>query len=308
MDPKKHFATNLRTECLRFKSIAHICRGTGINRQQFNKYLAGQFLPNQNTRKKLSAFLGIAEDKLFRDPNAIVHDEVTSSSDAVPIKKNLLVFLTQAAETLAQLGLGSPTKKSNFQSGYYLCYFPLQGYQDILVRTLVKISKRDNFTVFNRHTFFKSAQFPARTISKSRHLGIILESRNETYLLATKTSEPFHLSVMTISDNPNYGGTIKMGLALTRGTNNSFSSRVCLQFVGSEFSAGKHCAKLSGVVKSNDPSVPQSIALAMAAKSETIQGQLGIPNIEEMLMFYGDLNKVVEINSPPPKKKKLSAS
>lgn len=303
MDPRKYFAANLRTECLRFKSIAQICRGTGINRQQFNKYLAGQFLPNQNTRKKLSEFLGIAEDKLFRDPDAILHDEITPSSEATPIKKKLLVFLTQAADVLAQLGLESPKEKNNFRTGYYFCYFPLQGYQDILVRTLVKISKQGKFIVFNRHTFFKSAKFPARAISKSRHLGIILQSRNEFYLLATKTSEPFHLSIMTISDNPNYGGNIKIGLALTRGTNNSFSSRVCLQFVGSEFSAGKHCAKFTGVVKSNDSTVPQSIALALAAKSENIQGQLNIPNIEEMFMFYGDFEKAAESSAPPPKKK-----
>ena len=61
----KVFAENLRLHCARFASIAELCRLADINRQQFNRYLSGQNLPNPRTLERLSAVLGVSETSLF---------------------------------------------------------------------------------------------------------------------------------------------------------------------------------------------------------------------------------------------------
>ena len=64
------FAANLRRKCADFGSIAEVCRGVGINRQQFNKYLAGNSIPNALTLRKICIFLDIQEQSLFFDEEA----------------------------------------------------------------------------------------------------------------------------------------------------------------------------------------------------------------------------------------------
>ena len=66
------FAANLRRKCANFGSIAEVCRGVGINRQQFNKYLAGNSIPNALTLRKICIFLDIQEQSLFFDEEASV--------------------------------------------------------------------------------------------------------------------------------------------------------------------------------------------------------------------------------------------
>lgn len=46
-------------------SIADACRATGINRQQFNKYLSGQYLPSPANLKKIAAYLEVDSTALF---------------------------------------------------------------------------------------------------------------------------------------------------------------------------------------------------------------------------------------------------
>lgn len=59
------FAANLRRLCNSTTSIADICRDTGINRQQFNKYLAGRSVPSARVLRKICQRLGVSETVLL---------------------------------------------------------------------------------------------------------------------------------------------------------------------------------------------------------------------------------------------------
>ncbi|CAM9892966.1 unnamed protein product, partial [Chrysoparadoxa australica] len=52
-------AKNLRLLCSEHPSVADVCRKIGINRQQFNKYLAGKSLPSNNNAARICAFFEI---------------------------------------------------------------------------------------------------------------------------------------------------------------------------------------------------------------------------------------------------------
>ena len=65
-----NFAYNLVRLCKREASIAAVCRATKINRQQFNRYLAGRAFPNAANRVKICRYFNMSESELFRPPAA----------------------------------------------------------------------------------------------------------------------------------------------------------------------------------------------------------------------------------------------
>lgn len=58
------FAQNLRILCAEHRSVAEVCRRLDINRQQFNKYLAGTALPSPHTLARIAAFFALDERAL----------------------------------------------------------------------------------------------------------------------------------------------------------------------------------------------------------------------------------------------------
>lgn len=66
-----HLAANLATLLASFDSVADFCRKLDINRQQFNKYLAGLHVPSQRVLSKLARHFMMEPDDLFaRPPNS----------------------------------------------------------------------------------------------------------------------------------------------------------------------------------------------------------------------------------------------
>lgn len=59
---------NLATLVESCRSVADMCRKVDINRQQFNKYLAGQHVPSQKILQKISRYFMMEAEDLFREP------------------------------------------------------------------------------------------------------------------------------------------------------------------------------------------------------------------------------------------------
>jgi transcriptional regulator with XRE-family HTH domain len=69
MPSDDHFPENLRMLCEQAGTISEMCRKIGINRQQFNKYLAGTHAPSKNNLRSIASFFGLNADVLFSSPN-----------------------------------------------------------------------------------------------------------------------------------------------------------------------------------------------------------------------------------------------
>lgn len=62
---KDDFARNLRALCATHRSVADICRRTGINRQQFGRYLNGTYRPSRHNLMRICKVLGVTEADLL---------------------------------------------------------------------------------------------------------------------------------------------------------------------------------------------------------------------------------------------------
>src|SRR5262245_55043078 len=69
MDREEFLPENLRTLCERAGTVSDMCRKIGINRQQFNKYLAGTHAPSKSNLRAIASFFGLSEDVLFSSPS-----------------------------------------------------------------------------------------------------------------------------------------------------------------------------------------------------------------------------------------------
>src|SRR6185369_462072 len=68
MSLRENLSTNLRKLCREHGSVAAICREMGVNRQQFDRYLTMDALPNKATTERICGYFGIEEAELYRDP------------------------------------------------------------------------------------------------------------------------------------------------------------------------------------------------------------------------------------------------
>lgn len=62
------FAQNLACLCGFHASIAEVCRRLQINRQQFNKYLAGASRPSRHNMRRICDFWGVTEAEILSEP------------------------------------------------------------------------------------------------------------------------------------------------------------------------------------------------------------------------------------------------
>jgi len=63
--PIDDFARNLRTLCTTHRSVSEICRLTGINRQQFGRYLTGIYRPSRFNLRRICEIFGVHESDLL---------------------------------------------------------------------------------------------------------------------------------------------------------------------------------------------------------------------------------------------------
>jgi len=67
-DLQDNVQKNLATLVESCRSVADMCRKVDVNRQQFNKYLAGQHVPSQKILQKIARYFMMEAEDLFRAP------------------------------------------------------------------------------------------------------------------------------------------------------------------------------------------------------------------------------------------------
>ena len=184
------FAENLRALCLRKGTIAKVCEDIGINRQQFNKYLSGVSLPQQETLNRIAAYFHIDPLELFQ-----AHHMLTSAKT----RRNTAGNMGAYREALNQLGFQpSQYKDVDIREGCYLIYYPWLFDPTLIVRAVVVIFSHNGMTFFRRFTRLKSLeQLKSRHYAHGHHEGVVLNSANNLCFLAKNNTGIGEVSLQT---------------------------------------------------------------------------------------------------------------
>ena len=228
------FAANLRGKCFEHGTIADICRGIGINRQQFNKYLAGTSIPNAVTLRKICGFLEIDEHTLFS----------AASGPQTGMQTNN--YFTRQSP----LGLYALSNKNldleipDLPCGNYICYFPLQAVPGVLVRSLLVVYQNGRQKEFIRLTRFPATEGSSKLLMRGRHKGVVFASLNQIHLLGFNRYSPFQCSLMTLTTADTTSSGFFRGMIMTHGMDGPLSTKLIVLATNSAASLKDTVGKL----------------------------------------------------------------
>lgn len=188
MSLRENLAANLRRLCAQHGSIAAVCREMGINRQQFDRYVSMDALPNRATTERICKYFGIGEDELYHDP------ESTESLDrpARPGK-----FRPAGGDgPIAERVFAPPTP--TITPGFYHTYFSIPDRSDELLCAITAIRTEAGRTTFRRLTGLTEARGTTWSYFMGDHEGVVLERLNWFYFMGLNrrgTKEPTFMAV-----------------------------------------------------------------------------------------------------------------
>lgn len=129
------FADNLAYLCGFHPSIAEVCRRLSINRQQFNKYLAGASRPSRHNMRRICDLGGVTEAEILLEPGQF-RELVSLRRQAS--RAEVLPELYREVEELFRAS--APLDR---YVGYYYRYFYSFGRPGRITRSLASISRVD---------------------------------------------------------------------------------------------------------------------------------------------------------------------
>ena len=275
------FAANLRHLCAMQTSIADVCRDTGINRQQFNKYLAGRAIPSARVLRRICERLGVSEDQLLSNSPGNAGGNGAHTAILAPPR------LPQLGRELDRLfSLFLPDLRSDgraltqdFGPGAYHVYFPFSGSKGHVLRSYQEVWWHKDLLMFTRLTRLKEPGKPMM-MAIGRHFGVGIASRGEVSLMARNRASPFQVSMINI--RPALVLTrYFVGLTMTHGAGLPVTSRVVLERLGPAVNRREHL-KACGVMPSDDPRVPSFVQKVLQGDNER-DLMLHLPNVEEIV-------------------------
>jgi transcriptional regulator with XRE-family HTH domain len=275
------FSANLRHLCAMQTSIADVCRDTGINRQQFNKYMAGRAIPSARVLRKICQRLGVSEDALLSSPLKGANAQAAASALSAPAR------LPQLGRELDRLfNLFLPDLRDNgqllngdFGAGAYHVYFPFSGFSGYVLRSYQEVWWHKDLLMFTRLTRLKEMNTP-EVMLFGRHFGVAIASKGEISLIARNRASPYQISVLNIQPELLFKRHF-VGLSVTHGAGWPLACRVVLEKLSPARSRRENL-RTCGVMPLDDASVPPFVQDALkndAARGPTLQ----LPNLDEIV-------------------------
>lgn len=190
-------------------SIADACRALNLNRQQFNKYLAGHGLPNRHNLSKITAYFGVDEIDLIQPPDVFVETmrKLRKVWNAGADVESEVVELA-VAEVLEE------SRNSIFPEGCYDFYYPWSMDQSKIVRSVVVIFKDKQRLCFRRYTRLPGVTSDLKNFPSSRYDGIINSGGRSVHMLARNQRGHGEISLVSIGAARPRKPNVWFGLAL----------------------------------------------------------------------------------------------
>jgi len=154
----EQFSANLRFLCERHSSITSVCRKIGLNRQQFNKYLAGVHLPSPGNIRLISQFFGLGPAVLFAETDEVrmlVDGNYFPVLDRLRGSRQFDAFMNAAVLS---------TKRETLDiTGVYDRYHYSSIYKGAIIRSLLCIYRNENLYQHCYIERFPSMESPRKT-------------------------------------------------------------------------------------------------------------------------------------------------
>jgi len=218
--------TNLALLCGYHPSIAEICRKLGLNRQQFNKYLAGSSHPSRRNMRRICDFFGVSESELLMEPQQF--------EDIVSLKRKPM-GQEELSEPLRHLDrLYQRSQALDKYIGYYFRYFYSFSNPGKIIRSLASIYKESERFYWSNIELLRDPE-TGRSHGLNKYKGAVFYLADRIYIVEYETIElgsitqatlyPSHRSRMDTLVGIQTGGPTRRG-------RKPGASKVALEYLG----------------------------------------------------------------------------
>lgn len=225
------FAKNLRWLCDGQPSIASVCRDTGINRQQFNRYLAGTAIPSAQVMRVICVKFGVAEASMF-----LPNEELKQ-----------LVGLDRSADDITRLlGAIGARKPDKMKPGYYFRYEPAHGENGPrLLRTLYCVHEHEGNFRFRG----------TRRLGLGRHrlTGTILKISNYVYFFEIRLPATDEIA-FAVFGNASGINHMRAGMMFQQ----KHAKRAALEYIGEAVNL-RQLLKRCGYIAPDEPGIDAAL-------------------------------------------------
>jgi transcriptional regulator with XRE-family HTH domain len=259
-----NLSKNLRFAVSSFSSVAEICRRSGINRQQFNKYLSGQHRPSHRVLVKLSRFLSIEERDLFMKADDFERFYEGVESDLTWDLRNSREFIRFGPLARTSAVLLRP------YYGVYYRYHNSSIYKGRVLRSVLCIFEKNGLA---QHVYIE--RFPATDgKSKSQYLfryhGLCVFLGDRIFLVDSERIQKNEMTFAILT--PSHRNTVRFLFGLISGVaatsfRQPFATRMALDFQSRGMITKRHL-KDATVLDPEDSSIPLELRAYLANPAE----------------------------------------
>lgn len=248
----EEFRHNLALLCSYHSSIADVCRRLEINRQQFNKYLAGSSHPSRRNMRRICDFFGVSESELLLDFRQF--EEIVALKRK-PIRQEALSKQLRHLDKLYQ-----HSQELEKYLGYYFRYFYSFGNQGKVIRSLALIYREDNKYYWKNIEILRHPD-TGRSGGLNKYEGVMFYLADRLYILEYESIEVNTITQATLY--PSHRNRIGLMLGIqtggpTRRGRKPGASKVAMEYLGRDINV-RQALKRTGLFNPNEGAIRSEI-------------------------------------------------
>lgn len=203
------FGQNLRRLCTARGTISSTCRALGINRQQFNKYLAGASRPSPHNLHRICRFFDVSEHDLVLPHEAfaaILRSRTQSGGGKSPTRRSV--------DSLDEIYEAS-TEALRSYLGFYHTYFYSLAYPGLVTCSLVHLFEEAGRVYSKDFELIRREGESLRQASIFKYAGAVSFLRDRIYIREHEVLVQGNISQTTLI--PSYRSRLHLLHGLTLG-------------------------------------------------------------------------------------------
>jgi transcriptional regulator with XRE-family HTH domain len=259
-------ARNLQSLCRTFRSVAEACRVLGVNRQQFNKYLAGKHVPASKVLASVARHFSIGADDFFASEAQFEvilngpHAELAREMQLSPEFQRFAPFITGSRELLRPY------------CGVYYRYHNSSIYKGQILRSILCIYEHHSTTQYVCVERFPRRDGSGKIEYLFKYHGFALMVGDRIFLIDCEGLQRNELTFSILL--PRHRNVLRFLYGIVSGVASTalrepFSTRMILDYQGQGQIAKKHLARATALLPS-DKTIPLEARTYLTGKNSTI--------------------------------------
>ncbi|WP_435609773.1 helix-turn-helix domain-containing protein [Pseudomonas knackmussii] len=258
---------NLRTLCERAGTVSEMCRKIGINRQQFNKYLAGTHAPSKTNLRSIAGFFGLSQDVLFSNPNdfrSMIEGGHFHLFRSVIQSPKMLMFINEM--------MRSGDARHSDITGIYERYHYSSIYPGQILRSIFCIYEHDGMLMHYYLERFPSLDGTGKMDYHFKYHGLSFLISGRIFSIDFETIQKNEITFSNLAavsrNSKKYIFGVTSGIAATM-MRQPVAAKVAMCFVGKGL-IRKANIRRATVLQPNDPSIPREVIVYLNSGNTSI--------------------------------------